>query len=58
MNGKKISVIFEFTETGYLKSVFLNADNEQAQTTLEKSIDRLFKQNHCAWIKRLFKIGV
>ena len=53
---KKLFAYFEFTEDGFPTVIMLNADNEKAQAILEKSIDRLLKEKHCTWIKRLFKI--
>jgi hypothetical protein len=55
MNEKKLSVCFEFTETGYLKAIFLNAENEKDQETLESALDSLLNPRHFNWIRRLFK---
>ena len=55
MSKNKLTAQFEFTETGYLKSILLNADREKNQATLERALDRLFKPYHFGWIKRLFK---
>ena len=52
---KKLSVVFEFSESGYLRSILLNAPNESAQKTLEAAMNRLFKPNHFAWVRRLFR---
>jgi len=52
---RKPSVNLEFSETGYLKAVYLNAETDSDQVTLERALERLFKQNHISWIKRLFK---
>lgn len=57
MNETKLSAQFEFTETGYLKAILLNAGSEKDQATLERALDRLFKPDHYRWIKRLFKKG-
>jgi len=53
MNKDKLTAQFEFTETGYLKAILLNAGNEKDQATLEKALNRLFKTDHFHWIKRL-----
>lgn len=55
MRESKLTAVFEFTEAGYLKAIFLNAENEKDQETLERALDRLFKPDHFRWIKRLFK---
>jgi len=57
MNETKLSAQFEFTETGYLKAILLNAEHEKDQLTLERALDRLFKPGHFRWVKRLFKKG-
>lgn len=51
----KITAVFEFTRTGYLKAVMLNAPDEQAQDALERALNRLFKPDHFGWVRRLFK---
>jgi hypothetical protein len=53
----KISVVMEFTETGYLKAILLNAESEKNQVTLERALDRLLNPQHFGWIRRLFKRG-
>ena len=55
MNENKITAQFEFTGTGYLNSILLNAESEKDQATLEKALDRLFKPQHFGWIRRLFR---
>jgi hypothetical protein len=51
----KISVVMEFTETGYLQSVLLNAQNQGDEEVLGKALNRLLKPNHFSWVRRLFK---
>jgi len=55
MEEKKLSAHFEFSETGYLKAILLNADSERNQATLERALDRLLNPQHFGWIRRLFK---
>ena len=55
MNEKKLSIQFQFTETGYLKAILLNAENEKDQETLENALDSLLNPRHFNWIRRLFK---
>jgi len=57
MTEQKLSAQFEFTETGYLKAILLNAGNEKDQAILERALDRLFKPDHYRWIRRLFRKG-
>jgi len=53
MDNQKLSAVFEFTETGYLKAILLNAASEKDQATLERALDRLFKPSHFAWVRRI-----
>jgi hypothetical protein len=55
MNETKLSAQFEFTETGYLKAILLNAESDEKQATLERALDRLLKPDSYGWIKRIFK---
>ena len=55
MHESKLSAVFEFTETGYLKSILLNTESEKDQATLERALDRLFRPDYFRRIKRLFK---
>lgn len=59
MNGKKtsakITAQLEFTESGFLKSISLNADSDGNQETLERALSRLIKQQHFSWVRRLLK---
>ena len=54
-SSAKITVLLEFSETGYLKSVFLNSENDGDQETLECALSRLIKPGHFAWVRRLFR---
>lgn len=49
----KITAQLEFTETGYLKAIYLNAENNGAQETLERALNRLIKPGHFSWVRRL-----
>ena len=53
----KLSVIFEFTRSGYLKNILINAPTDREQATLEGALDRLIKPDHNSWIKRLLRRG-
>lgn len=54
-SSAKITANLEFSETGYLKAVYLNAESEGDQATLERALNRLLKPGHFSWIKRLFR---
>jgi hypothetical protein len=49
----KLSAIFEFTETGFLKAILLNAPNDEGQKVIEKALDRVL--NPPSWMRRLFR---
>ena len=51
----KITATMIFSETGYLKSILLNAQNSGDEAVLEKALDRLLKPDHIGWIRRIFK---
>jgi hypothetical protein len=51
----KISVVLEFTRTGFLKAVMLNAPDDEGQIILQQSLDRLCKPQHFSWLRRLFR---
>lgn len=53
--SEKISVVLEFTRTGFLKAVLLNAPDDERQIILQRSLDRLFKPQHFSWLRRLFR---
>lgn len=54
-SSAKITAQLEFTETGYLSAVYLNAENNGDQETLERALARLFKPDHFSWVRRLFR---
>jgi hypothetical protein len=51
----KLTAIFEFTETGLLKAILLNAPNEEGEKILQRALDRLLNPTHWGWIRKLFK---
>lgn len=53
MIENKLTAQFEFTESGYLKAILLNAGSAEHQATLEKALNRLFKPDHFAWVRRM-----
>ena len=55
LESNKISVVFEFTRTGFLKAILLNAPDDEGQATLERALDRLCKPRHFGWIRRMFR---
>jgi len=50
----KITAVFEFSQSGNLKAVFLNAENEHDQQVLQKGLSNLLKPQRFEWVRRLF----
>jgi hypothetical protein len=50
----RISVTMEFTSTGYLQSVLLNAQSDGDEAILDRALNRLLKPGHFSWVRRLF----
>jgi len=53
MNGSKLSAVLQFTKSGHLEAILLNAGSEGDQTTIECAVDRLLKTRHVGLIQRL-----
>ena len=51
----KITAQLEFTSTGYLKTILLNAETDGDQATLERALTRILNPGHLGWIRRLFR---
>lgn len=51
----QITANLEFSETGYLRAVYLNAKTDGEQETIERALNRLIKPGHFSWIRRLFR---
>jgi hypothetical protein len=51
----KITITLEFTSTGYLKSVLLNAQHDGDEEVLIRALNRLLKPGHFTWVRRLFR---
>ncbi len=49
-----ISAQFEFTPSGYLKSVLVNCETTGDQAVVERALVRLIRPGHFGWIRRLF----
>jgi len=49
-----LTAMLEFSETGYLKKIYLCASNVRAQEVLAKAIQRLIKPEQWRWLRRLF----
>jgi len=54
-SSTKITASLEFTETGYLRAVRLNAETDGAREMLERALNRLLKPDHLGWIKRMLR---
>jgi hypothetical protein len=44
----------EFSPTGYLKAILLNAETDSGQLVLERALFRVLNPGHMGWIRRLF----
>lgn len=53
--SNRITAQFEFSPSGYLKVILLNAENDGDEAILEHALLRLLKPDHFRWIKRLLK---
>lgn len=51
----KITALFEFSDTGYLQSILLDAKTDGDQKVLEKALNRLFKPGHLGWLRGLIQ---
>ena len=51
----KITANFEFTATGYLHAVYLNAETDSDQETLKRALKRLLRPDHIGWFQRLLR---
>ena len=54
--SNRITALFEFTSTGGLKAVFLNAENEHDELILQHGLSHLLKVEKMGLIKRLFGV--
>lgn len=54
-SSARITAQLEFSETGYLRAVYLNAETDGDQAILEKALFRLLKPDHVSLIRRLFR---
>jgi len=52
---EELTAVFEFNPSGYLKSIFLNSQNDRDQVVLQRGIERLVSPFHLSWVKRLFR---
>jgi len=50
----RITALFEFNQSGDLKTIFLNAESEQDQKVLQRGLSDLLKPQRFEWIRRLF----
>lgn len=51
----KITAVFEFDQTGRLKAIFLNAENESDQKVLERGLFVLLKPEKFSSLRKLFR---
>ena len=53
-SSAKVTAQLEFTPTGYLKAILLNAETDGDQEILERALTRIMNPGHLGWIRRLF----
>ena len=53
MKKDALRIILEFSQTGFLKSIFLSGKTEEEQKILESALDRIFTPP--SWMRRLFR---
>jgi len=51
----RITANVEFSSSGDLKTILLNAENDGDQETLERALYRLLKPDHAGWFQRLLR---
>lgn len=51
----RITALFEFSEAGKLMGIFLNSQNDEDQTILEKGLSDLLRPQKFNLLKRLFR---
>jgi hypothetical protein len=51
-NAREISAVIKFNPNGYLKSIFLNCQNDEDQRVLESAIRKLLRTSHFFTIRR------
>ena len=56
-SSAKITANLDFSETGYLRAVHLNAETDGDQEVLVRALTRILAPGHLGWIRRLFRRG-
>ena len=56
-SSARITASLEFSPTGYLKAILLNAETDGDQAILERALTRIMNPGHMGWIRRLFHRG-
>lgn len=50
-----ITAQLEFSRTGFLKAILLNAETDSDQMTLERALFRILNPGHMGWIRKIFR---
>lgn len=51
---KKLSALIQFSQTGELRRIFINAENDGEEKLIKKALSKLIRTNFLSWITRLF----
>lgn len=51
----RITAQLEFSQTGYLKAILLNAETDGDEEILDRALTRILNPGHLGWIRRLFR---
>jgi len=51
----RVTALFEFSQSGNLKSIFLNAETEHDEAILQHGLSNLLKPDKFSLLKRLFR---
>jgi hypothetical protein len=53
--SSELIAMLKFTESGYLKTIYLCVSDDRAQKILEKALERFVRPWHWQWFQRLFR---
>ena len=50
---KKLSALIQFSQTGELRGIFINAGNDGEEKLIKKALSKLIRPNLLSWVARL-----
>ena len=53
---EKITALFEFSQSGNLKTIFLNAETEDDEAILQRGLSNLLRPEKMGLIRRVFGV--